>query len=805
MNNYVLAAGRTDTFYVRADVVGMDNATGDTIQFTVRYPEDINAVEASTLFGVSHNLDTAFSQGGLNGVVDAIDDAVIYTINGGDTTFVKSSTAPSAQTKPRGATGVTFLESNLIVKQEFTTDAIKLSFYSNVDATVTVPPAPPGVMPAGTAATATATAIDLKNLKLYVDSSLVQTKSGDLADFTSCVNDATLGANGIKCTLNFDSTVILKQGTRTIKLIGDIEQNAVSGHKFRAEIAGATAFLSAKYTANDRPISAVAGTVTGGDVTVGSSNLTITENSGYSPTQTFVAGAQNLMIAKYTVKANDSDDVTVTRMKFGLIGASTDGQNITSASLYVNGVQNGSTKSFTTGVAGTVEFNDLNFKVPSNTQVTITLQVNLTNSANGAGTTTLRVALQQMDAKDSSSTDANINGVTPMVAINAIALTITGSGILTASNNSNTAPSKYLVAGTSEQEIGKFTLAAQNDDIKVTNLYLMTQDGAGAATNIASSVSTIALYGNDGTKLADGIVNGNYVYFDMGDSSKLIVAKGVNNYTITVKATFNTINDATQSGKKIYLALGDGAPVDAVTGTINAGCAALPGVNATACGIRAVSMGNNNTLTTAAKSGTVRTATNLQFLTKSSLTLASIDDPSLLSQTAGSLTVGTDIKTYAFSATADANSNVDLGSVILNLNYSGAGADITGVKVYDMDNPGIVLYNNPAFAFATQSQLAFTSPYTINAGQTKKFIVALTLGTITPVAPATKVSLAVKLAPGVGDAAFGTGVYSPAPTASATLWSDFSDPAHTATTLDWFVGYKINGLDNMGQRTYSSP
>lgn len=797
MNNYVLAAGRTDTFYVRADVVGMDNATGDTIQFTVRYPEDINAVEASTLFGVSHNLDTAFSQAGLDGnVLTLADNAVIYTINGGDTTFVKSMTAPSAQTKPRGATAVTFLESNLIVKQEFSTDAIKVAFYSSVDSAVL--PALP---------VANLTAADLKNLKLYVDSTLIQTKSGDAADFTSCANDPTLGATGIKCVLNFDSTVILKQGTRTIKLIGDIEQNAVSGHKFRAEIAGATAFLSAKYTANDRPISAVAGTVTGGDVSIGNSNLTITENSGYALSQKFVAGVQDFVVAKYTLKANDSDTIKVTRMKFSLIGAGVNGSDIPAASVYVNGVKTGSTKSFTTGVAGSVEFTDVNFDVPSNTQVTVELKASLTNSAAGA----LQVDLAQLDAKDSSSTDATLNNLANTAAgyqlaantVDSQLLNIVTNGKLSIANNSNSASGAYLVAGSStEAELGKFTLSAQDDDIKVTNLYFLTADGTGippvdTPVDVSARISSIALYGNDGTKLCDGIINTTYAYFDMGDSSKLVVPKNTNNYTITVKAKFNPITQVAQTLKQVKLTVitaPNAIPGDAVTGT-------------TANGFRAVSTGNNTTLALADVVETGNAQTNLMAVTRTSLSVASVDDVSLTTQNAGSLVVGT-LKAYAFSVTADSAGDGALASIVLNITES-AGVTHGNVKVYELADPSKIVYNaaytsGNALIFLDTDTLTTQTPIRIAAGTTKTYVVEVNVTAV----PAGSGSLAIKMVPGSKDTSY-TQTFPAIPPVAAdnvTIWSDYSDSAHSdtvANALDWFRGYKIKGLDSMGQRSYS--
>ncbi|MEI8253502.1 MAG: hypothetical protein WCG25_07355 [bacterium] len=58
-------------------------------------------------------------------------------------------------------------------------------------------------------------------------------------------------------------------------------------------------------------------------------------------------------------------------------------------------------------------------------------------------------------------------------------------------------------------------------------------------------------------------MNGNYAYFDMGDSSTFVIPSNANNYIVTVKAKFNPINEYTQTATKIKVAL-NGSPADAV-------------------------------------------------------------------------------------------------------------------------------------------------------------------------------------------------------------------------------------------------
>ncbi|MEI8253500.1 MAG: hypothetical protein WCG25_07345 [bacterium] len=55
-----MEAGKSQVAYIRGDTVATDQAS-DTIIFTVRYSEDFNAIEKTSGFGISHDLDTKTS------------------------------------------------------------------------------------------------------------------------------------------------------------------------------------------------------------------------------------------------------------------------------------------------------------------------------------------------------------------------------------------------------------------------------------------------------------------------------------------------------------------------------------------------------------------------------------------------------------------------------------------------------------------------------------------------------------------------------------------------------------------------
>jgi len=868
LEDYLLEAGKSQVAYIRGDTVATDQAS-DTIIFTVRYSEDFNAIEKTSGFGISHDLDTKTSP----------TLSKTYTIQWGDTTLMKSSTAPASQTKAKWATNVTFLEAKLSVKQDFYADSVKLNIYSNTD----------------NGGVQTNWAAALKNFKLYIDGKIVSTLTMDASDYTDCHADTTLGAWGSKCTLIFDSTVNVAKWNKTIKLIGEIESNA-GAYKFRAEIAwianGGTftpaAFTNAKYTSNDKAIQPIAGTVTAGDVTIGTSNVTITENSWTPVGQNVVAWTQGLSIAKYTLKANDADDLKITSMKFTLIGGGVDGRDIPSANLYINGVQAWSTKYFSTSNVGSVEFNSINVTIPSNQQVVVELKGNLTNSAAG----TLQVDLTSLDVKDSSTTDATANGLVLSTyslatnTVNSVSLTVGTVGTVTANNNSNSAVSNVLVASNVEQELGKFTFASQYDAIKITNLYLETLDwasltaqvndttpaavviggvytaiidgitvsftataatvanvtagltaainantrladlvtavdattkvtitsdiagkwftistsaSAGTLTNanttpnagsssIASRISTISLYNAAWEKLADGVMNGNYAYFDMGDSSTFVIPSNANNYIVTVKAKFNPINEYTQTATKIKVAL-NGSPADAVQWTIIAKW------------IRAVSQWNNTVLSTASATNV---ATNLMMLAKSRPTFAYVADDTLV-PTNTKLATNATMKAYAFSVTADAAGDVELGSVNVSITAA-AAARVTNISIYDKANPSVVLATAWAGTYgAGITTLKFTNSERISATASKTYIVEIAYNLV-----AATESLSIGVKDSTNDNAFTTNLVWALPIVAAsamTVWSDFSDTAHSSTPAinkDWMNGFKVPGLSSMASRSYTA-
>ncbi|MEI8253503.1 MAG: hypothetical protein WCG25_07360 [bacterium] len=82
-------------------------------------------------------------------------------------------------------------------------------------------------------------------------------------------------------------------------------------------------------------------------------------------------------------------------------------------------------------------------------------------------------------------------------------------------------------------------------------------------------------------------------------------------------------------------------------------------------------------------------ATNLMMLAKSRPTFAYVADDTLV-PTNTKLATNATMKAYAFSVTADAAGDVELGSVNVSITAA-AAARVTNISIYDKANPSVVL------------------------------------------------------------------------------------------------------------------
>jgi hypothetical protein len=324
---------------------------------------------------------------------------------------------------------------------------------------------------------------------------------------------------------------------------------------------------------------------------------------------------------------------------------------------------------------GVADFNDINIKILKNTDATVKVVANFSTALTSGQQ--FKVALQSVEARDSNSLTLGTAAVTAL-PVTGVLYTFVGAGTATLTQNSATPNSAVLTASAVETEVARYTLAATNDALQLTDLYVYNTGTA----DLSSRIKTIGLYDVNGTKLAGGSVLGTgTVQFSLGSTSSFVVAKNTSNSVVVVKASFNDITDGAQY-----------AGVTVVDGTNN--------------GVRLVSQSTGNTAT-----GTTATAA----VSKTSLLVRSKPVIAVSGAATNS--------THTFTVTADANNRITLSGVTLTL-ANPANGPTSFILYKDQQVTGNeVATGTISLSGATNTLvLSLNTQVEISAGSTKTFI-----------------------------------------------------------------------------------
>ena len=281
--------------------------------------------------------------------------------------------------------------------------------------------------------------------------------------------------------------------------------------------------------------------------------------------------------------------------------------------------------------SGYVDFNDINVTVAKNSAVTVRVAADFSSAIDNGGKIALTIlsATNDVTAKDTNSVDVTKTSATNVVGP---LYTFVSAGAATLTLNSSTPNANLLVPGVTETELARYTLAATDDDLKLTDLYVTNLGDA----DLSARVATVGLYDISGVKLAGGSVLGTgTVQFSLGNSSSFVIAKNTSNTVAIVKAAFNTITDAAQTNKSVRLAVGTGSATP-VSGTTN--------------GVRFVSASTGNNVTSVTSTAAVA---NTGTLLHTKATVA----------TSGAAA----LTTHTFTVTADAAGRLTMSGITIDL------------------------------------------------------------------------------------------------------------------------------------------
>ena len=192
----------------------------------------------------------------------------------------------------------------------------------------------------------------------------------------------------------------------------------------------------------------------------------MTRNDGIA-NQPLTVGSTQQTLSQFTIRANDVSDVNVTKLKFGYTWSTSSWvtlSNVTNVKLVVNWTEV-STKNMSTGNA---DFNDINVKVPKNTDVTVKVVADFSTAiTNGQ---VFQLALNTIEATDSNSIVISSANIT--MPSNGVLYTFSTAGSSTATINSSSPNSLVLAPSSTETEVARYTLWAVDDTLQLTDLYL---------------------------------------------------------------------------------------------------------------------------------------------------------------------------------------------------------------------------------------------------------------------------------------------------------------------------------------------
>ncbi len=793
-----LEDGKSRLYTILADVLGSGN-TNEALNFYIDDQEDFVAYEDGTMFGVPLLLENGST------VAEGYDATRMgaYNINVGDLTVTKKSGHVADAEYSSDTDDVTLLEATVLVGSPIELDGLKVRLAGLT----------------GTTSTLIDTASEnadfmeavFENVELYLNGELIDTASNTVTEGTGT------GIGSAGNYYEFDTTFEIEK-TSTLTVRADIKNNirAYDGLSFKF-LASSADFEDPQYisTGDTIPPARRTGSATGNKVEIQTSALTLTRNDGYGSTiggaETIVVGAEDIVLIRFVLNANNSSDLTVTNINLTtaensgtqvsqvFTGVDNSEDNlVTNLGIYIKGVLQGDTKDL-----NNANFSDVNFVVPAGSSVEVEVKGTLSQSL--TDTAYLQLAVSSVTAYDVSGdtveilqVDGDLTGSQPLLYGGIIAFS--SGGTLNVTTDANTPDTSLLLGGVSDQHVFNIKFQAEDDPIRISELVLVAVDADGdvltdtAAEKFVDQVKSISIYDKAGNLLdsespvRDGTASSaeTFVRFDMGSKGILVPKDG--QALAMVKVSLNDIKDTGDTGLTVRLAVDTNEAVSSVTSTTD--------------GVEAVSVSTSATLEYSHSGSPVVSDTFFTVNTQPTITVLP-----KASQASGDVLVGGTAEVLRFSVSADARDDIELTKLSFQVSPSGleiGAGDVntgTGTAVlYEVKNG--VVNTGTAFTFGSTEYTTFNSTQVIeiemsqvlevSAGSSKTF--ALFLSNIDDVGGTSGDTLSVSLLSDDSDGPIG-------PDTSANLtgdynfvWSDQSNPQHTSSSADFFNGFQIPGL-----------
>ena len=550
--NDTVKDGSTATYYVKAIVDTVQNNLGDTYNLSLRNDTDLSSVEILNGFRSTVTKAGAFAT---------------YTITGSDLTFARDSSVELSKTYAKGSDNVVFMQGTITAKSPVTLEDPTLTFVSALNG------------------------VDLfSTLYLQIGSSTM-----------------TWSADASKTAVF--SWLATVNGTANVKLYAKLKDTVVGSPSVKFEDLRLSKFTKAEYVSNQNTVSSSIGSVSGVQVTVGTTNLSVTRTDNMGTTKVAV-GSKGVLANESSVVVTQGNDVSISNVTYTVSSnsapAALNGHlNNVFATLYVDWVAV-DTKTINVENAGTITFNNSS-KIIGKTATKLAVKLDLSDAYTGGN---FSMNLSGLNAID-NTTSVTVTPTYPTSATLTIAQAI---GTLSASDSNPKA--SLLLAGDRDQKVLAFRVKAENDSVKLRDLSFSGL-GLGNLSNFRVINSSNEVVATSTTNDATSVVFTNIEATDsvaMDQTKTYYLVADVN--TNVTGATFN-----------VNLNLGVWTQVKSTNGTITTmiGASVLSNVHAIEenKGVVAKATNSSKQITTSALRFTV-TASGKDSVTLDSATFANL-------------------------------------------------------------------------------------------------------------------------------------------------------------------------------------
>jgi hypothetical protein len=316
------------------------------------------------------------------------------------------------------------------------------------------------------------------NISLYVDGSKV---AGPMM-----IN----AANNNKLSFDLGSGILLRTGSRTIEVRGDIVKGSNRTMTFSVENVADLMFEDTSLAGVNSAATVSNATLTQSNttyrtITVNSGSVTVNVDPAYSANKV-TGGATNVTIGQFTLKGY-GEDVKVNNLQIApaLTGASPYNGGMSNVSLYVNGGQVGTSQNWT-GSALTYNLGS-SLIIPAGQTVTLAVKADVRNATSStsytAGSVSVTIGGVASNAQGQSSNE--IVTVAGGAGVAGNTLTVS-SGAGSFARTSGFA-AVTIAPNTTNVRIGSFTLQADSsEDIRVTSIGVNPTVTTYAITNLSN-------------------------------------------------------------------------------------------------------------------------------------------------------------------------------------------------------------------------------------------------------------------------------------------------------------------------------